>query len=149
MPQLAIETFASQILWSLLGFLVVYLFVSKIFTPQVEEILENRVVYIDDLLKRAENLRTESEKLKEDSFIALENAQIDTEATERKIVASIREQNIKEKQYLYDTFSEKSRIEALELVKVSDNVFADVSKNLDTLVSSAMDSILIKQKDRS
>lgn len=141
MPQLAIETYASQVLWTLIGFFIVYLFVSKVFTPQIEEILENRVVYIDDLLKRAQSLKEESEKLKNDSFIALENAQIDTEAAERKLIAAIREQNIKEKEQIYEMFAEKSRLEARELLKTSDKVLEEVSQDLENIVSAAMKSI--------
>jgi F0F1-type ATP synthase membrane subunit b/b' len=141
LPQLAVETFPSQVFWVLFGFFAVYVFVSNVLTPQIEETLENRISHIEALVNNAKQLETESKKLEQDAFIALEDAEIESAAAETKLMTSFREQSIKEKNMLYDMFSKKSKAESRILSTSVDNVFAEISDNLDGILDLAMKSI--------
>jgi len=60
-PPFQKETFASQLLWFAIFFIVLYLLVSRIAVPRVSGILEARRARIEGDLAEAERLREESE----------------------------------------------------------------------------------------
>ncbi len=141
MPQLAVGTFPSQIFWMLLGFFAVYIFISKVAAPNIESTLSDRSSHMNGLIGQANKLKTEAKKLEEDAVIALENAEIDSLAVETKLLDSFREQSIKEKTMLFDMFSKKSKAESAMLSTSADNVFKEMSENIDPMLELAMKSI--------
>lgn len=62
MPQLAVETFASQIVWLLITFVVLYLIMARAVIPRVGGILEDREARIRGDLDKAEALRADTDK---------------------------------------------------------------------------------------
>lgn len=141
MPQLDTGTFPSQIFWILFGFLALYIFISKVVTPSIEETFGNRMSHVDSLIDTANQLKSEARKLENDSFIALENAEIDSDAAESKLLASFREQSIKEKNMLFEMFSRKSKKESMVLSESVNNVFHEISASIDTIIDVAMNSV--------
>jgi hypothetical protein len=87
----------------------VYSFVSRIVVPGMEKTMGDRLSHIDGLTKSAGDLRAEAEKIEYDAFVALENDEIDAAAAEAKLIAAFREQNIREKEKLYETFSKRTK----------------------------------------
>ncbi|MDR1560986.1 MAG: hypothetical protein LBS23_01375 [Holosporaceae bacterium] len=150
MPQLVTATFPSQIFWTLVGFFCVYIFVSRIAVPKIEEIINKRVALIDDLLKRANQLSFEANKLEKDSIVALENAQIESKTAETQLISDLREQNIKEKKLLYDSFAEKS-VKEVKIISLSaQKALSDVLKNnIDDILNTAMSKAFGDLKNNS
>jgi F-type H+-transporting ATPase subunit b len=60
LPQLDIETYASQIFWLIVTFIVLYFLVAKIAMPRIAEVLEGRQERIEDDLDKAETLKKEA-----------------------------------------------------------------------------------------
>ena len=141
MPQLAVETFPSQIFWILLGFAVVYLFMARVATPNILETLRNRTVHIDELLNAARQLRSEAEKLEKTSAADLENAEMDSIAAEAELMSKFRERSVKEKEELYALYSEKSKQESASISLSADETFREISANMDEILDSAVKSI--------
>lgn len=61
MPQLAFETFASQLFWLAVTFIVLYILMSKVVIPRVGGILEDREQRIRADLDKAESLKSETD----------------------------------------------------------------------------------------
>lgn len=141
MPQLAVETFPSQIFWILLGFFAVYAFMSAVIAPRIEQTLENRASHVGSLVKRAEQLEADAKMVEKNSFDALERAEVDAATAESKLIASFREQSIKEKEALYEVFSQESRSKSQLLSEEADKCFADISNDMDDIVNTAMHKI--------
>ncbi|GHU21833.1 F0F1 ATP synthase subunit B' [Alphaproteobacteria bacterium] len=142
MPQLAIETFASQIFWIVIGFLIVYLFMAWIVTPGIEDTLNARVMHVDGLLNTAQKLKSDAEKLEQESNSALENAYLDSYLAESELMASFRERNIEEKGNLHNVFSQVSRSESATLAESSNEIFREMAANIDdTLLDAALEGI--------
>ena len=59
LPQLDIATYASQIFWLTVTFVVLYFLVAKIAMPRIAEVLEGRQERIEDDLDKAETLKKE------------------------------------------------------------------------------------------
>ena len=132
MPQLAVETFPSQIFWILLGFAVVYLFMARVATPNILETLRNRTVHIDELLNAARQLRSEAEKLEKTATADL---------AESELMTKFRERSVKEKEELYALYSEKSKQESASISLSADETFREISANMDEILDSAVKSI--------
>ena len=60
MPQLEVDTYASQIFWLVLTFIVLFFVLWRVALPQIREILDNRQRRIDQDLERAAALRDEA-----------------------------------------------------------------------------------------
>ncbi|MBR1734993.1 MAG: hypothetical protein IJ730_06060 [Alphaproteobacteria bacterium] len=138
MPQLAVETFPSQIFWILVGFFAIYAFMSFIIAPKIEETLENRASHIGLLVKRAERLEADAKGIEKNAQDALERAEIDISAAESKLISSLREQSIKEKETLYEIFSKESRKKSASLSEEADQCFLDIANDVDDIVNAAM-----------
>ena len=141
MPQLAIETYYSQIFWVLLGFAAVYTFVLCFTTDEIEQGLKNRALYIDELVDSTKQYHSEAEKLHHSSMIALENADIKAANSESRLIASFREKNIAEKNALYHDFSQRSKLESSAFTRLSNEAFIEISGDMDVIVSAAIDSL--------
>ena len=84
LPQLDIETYASQIFWLIVTFLVLYFLVAKIAMPRIAEVLEGRQEKIEDDLDKAETLRKEAYLVRVEYEKALSSAREEAhEATRR------------------------------------------------------------------
>ena len=141
MPQLAVETYCSQIFWVLLGFAVLYSFVSCVITPGIEKGLENRALYLDRLVENTKKYDSEAGKLVRDSLIALENAEIESANSESVLIASFRERSLAEKNTLYHDFSQKAKAESSAFAASSDVAFLEISQDIDVIVSVAMKNL--------
>lgn len=62
MPQLAAETFASQLIWLAITFVVLYLIMSRVVIPRIGGILEDREARIRGDLDKAEELKADADK---------------------------------------------------------------------------------------
>ena len=58
LPQLDVQTYASQIFWLVVSFIVLYFLVAKVAMPRISEVLEERQERIEDDLDKAETLKT-------------------------------------------------------------------------------------------
>ncbi|MBQ7674716.1 MAG: hypothetical protein IJT36_09475 [Alphaproteobacteria bacterium] len=141
MPQLAVETFPSQIFWVLIGFFAVYVFMSTVIAPKIEKTLENRSSHIGSLVKRAEQLENDAKIIEKNALDALERAEVDATTAESKLIASFREQSIKEKEALYEVFSKQSRSKSKLLSEEAEKCFADISNDMDDIISTAIHKI--------
>jgi F0F1-type ATP synthase membrane subunit b/b' len=119
----------------------VYLFVSRVFVPRMDQIFSDREFHIESIKKTACLAKEQAVKTEKSTEIELENAQISIEETESRIVSNLREQTLREKKSLYNSFSEKSKSESEFILQSSDEVFIDTVNNIDELVNAAMISV--------
>tara|TARA_B100000989_G_scaffold287089_1_gene256367 strand:- start:223 stop:1047 length:825 start_codon:yes stop_codon:yes gene_type:complete len=65
MPQLNPEWFPSQLFWLTACFIVLYLFMSRLIIPKIQNVLEYRSSRIEQDLNRADNLKAEAEDVQQ------------------------------------------------------------------------------------
>ena len=61
LPQLNIDTFAPQVVWLVITFIVLYVLMSNVALPRIGDVLEERQNKIDDNLAKAEELKAQGE----------------------------------------------------------------------------------------
>ncbi len=74
MPQFNFESWAGQIFWMVVFFIVLYTIFSKAVLPEIEGTLESRKSHIDQHIKAAETLSVEAEQIESALKEALKNA---------------------------------------------------------------------------
>jgi len=74
LPQLDVQTYASQIFWLVVSFIVLYFLVAKVAMPRISEVLEERQERIEDDLDKAETLKKEAYLVKIEYEKALSSA---------------------------------------------------------------------------
>ncbi len=85
LPQLNSATYASQIFWLVVAFVLLYLLMSKMALPKVSEVLEMRESEINTNLNRAEKFEAEIEDVKNTYETALAKAHADAGDVVKKI----------------------------------------------------------------
>jgi F-type H+-transporting ATPase subunit b len=86
-PPFQTETFASQLFWLVIAFVLLYVLMSKIALPRVAPIIEGREKKIEDDLAEAGNLKTQSDE----TMAAYEKALADARVRAQAIVIEERE----------------------------------------------------------
>jgi F-type H+-transporting ATPase subunit b len=86
LPQLAVDTFASQIPWLLVTLVVLYLILSKVALPKIGGVIEERHDAIEDDLDRAADFKRKSEE----AGAAYDKALADARAQAQEIAAATR-----------------------------------------------------------
>src|SRR5580658_9230771 len=98
MPQLDVHTFASQIVWLAISFIVLYLLMARVGLPQVGGILERRRQRLDGDLAKAAQMKDEAAAVIASYERALATARADAQAmvretTERLAAAAAKRQH--------------------------------------------------------
>lgn len=141
LPQLATETYTSQIFWFAVAFLVMYLAFSKKLLPNISEILERRRETIASDLDTAESLRDEAESVQAEYEEAIAKAQSDGAALLAELNAKIKAEIEAE----HNSFKESSYNEVLatqkKAQKASQALLAELQSNIPELTSSIVDKL--------
>lgn len=80
LPQLDPSTFATQIFWLAVTFIVLYLLMSRVALPRVRDVLEERERRITDDLEKAQRLKEEAEVVLAEYEKALADARASAQA---------------------------------------------------------------------
>lgn len=127
LPQLNIDTFAPQVVWLVITFIVLYVLMSNVALPRIGDVLEERQNKIDDNLAKAEELKAQGEAACATYEKSLSDARSNAQAAIREVKdsavaeAATRQSALNEKLQAQISVSEqaitKARDEALSGIK--------------------------------
>lgn len=141
LPQLATETFASQIFWVVLGFFCVYGFMHCFAVPKLRKILEERQLYVDDLVKTAELFEKESLKIEKESKDLLSETRRKILEEETKVVEEMESANREEQKRISNDILYRSKKEVASLDTDTEEVFNEVSRDIDDFLDLALNKV--------
>ncbi len=140
-PQLNATTFPSQIFWVILGFFCVYVIMAFFAVPRLRKILGDRQSYVDNLLDVAKKFNEKSEKLgKESRNLLAETKQI-IYRDEARLIEELNKKNAEINRKISQSVLEQRNREIASLSDSSEEVFKEVSADLDELVNLAMQKV--------
>ena len=84
LPQLDITTWPSQVFWLVVVFAIGYVFISRMVTPKIGSVLEERRDRLEDDLGRAREASAEASQVRADYEAALESARNEAAEFSRK-----------------------------------------------------------------
>ena len=131
MPQLDPSTFATQLVWLIITFLILYLILWKSALPRIASILQDRQERIDDDLEKAEKLKKEAE-------IALEDYQkivSDGRSKAQEIVREASQKLAIETTQRQNSLTERLAKRATEAETRIQNAKNEALKNIESVVS--------------
>ncbi|GAB4176929.1 MAG: hypothetical protein OHK0024_14490 [Thalassobaculales bacterium] len=88
MPQLDVASFPGQVFWLIVSFVVLYLVMSRVALPRVEQVLEDRATRIGADLDRAQSLKAEAEGVMRSYEEALSAARAKAQAAVAEVAAA-------------------------------------------------------------
>ena len=131
LPQLVVSTFPSQIFWVLVGFLCVFIFMTAIVSPRLQNTLDQRKCHLDRMCSEAAKLQNESLKLSEAAQQELNDAYAEVVESEKAIESQLKCRSQKKKDEVYQN----------SLVKMFCDAFAEVSSDVDGVIDLALEKV--------
>ncbi len=159
LPQLDTSTFATQIFWLIVTFLLLYVVMSKIAVPRIADVLEERQERIADDIETADRLRGEAETVKTEYEAAVAEARAKAHDLVKKAMDEIAEAHSKAEADAAQKTAEKTKAaeaniasqkqEALASLKtVAAESAAEATRRLtglevaDAKVNAAVDAVM-------
>ena len=141
LPQLVTETFPSQVFWVVLGFFCVYGIMAFFAVPKLKKILNKREEHVNNLLETAKEFSEKSAEVERESSELLSKTKQEIFDTETKLTEELGKRNSDEKQRLSEEILENANNEIASLKVSSEEVFKNMSSDLDKLLDLALQKI--------
>lgn len=126
MPQLDVSTFAPQLVWLAITFIVLYLLMSKIGLPQVGAIIEARRKRLDDDLARAAEIKAEAEAVVANYQRTMADARAQAQAAIKKRTDQFAAEAAERQRQLAEALAEQTRAAEREIGVAKERAFTEI-----------------------
>ena len=126
MPQLDVSTFAPQLVWLAISFVVLYLLMSKIGLPQVSAIIEARRERLDDDLARASAIKEEAEAVIAAYQKTLADARAQAQAAIKESGDRLAAEAAVRQQQLAEALMERTKAAERDIAASKERAFAEL-----------------------
>jgi F-type H+-transporting ATPase subunit b len=126
MPQLDVATYASQLFWLAVTFIVLLFLMSKLGLPRVRSVIEARGKRIDDDLGRAEEIKNEAEAAMAAYQRALADARAQAQTTIRERTEHFAAEAAERQRQLTEALKKQTSEAELQIIAAKDRAFADI-----------------------
>ena len=126
MPQLDVSTFAPQLVWLAITFIVLYVLMSKLGLPRVNGIIEARRKRLDDDLARAAETKAEAEAVLAAYQKAMAEARAQAQAAIKERTEQFAAEAADRQRRLAEALAEQTRAAEREIGAAKDRAFAEI-----------------------
>jgi F-type H+-transporting ATPase subunit b len=126
MPQLDVSTYAPQLFWLAVTFIVLYLLMSKLGLPRVSGVIEARRKRIDDDLARASEIKAEAEAAMAAYQRTLAEARAQAQATVRERTDRFAAEAAERQRQVAAALSEQTKAAEQQIAAAKERAFADI-----------------------
>jgi F-type H+-transporting ATPase subunit b len=126
MPQLDVSTFAPQLVWLAITFVVLYLLMSKLGLPQVNAIIETRRKRLDDDLARAAEIKAAAEAVVATYQRTLAEARARAQAAVKERTDQFAAEAAEQQRQLAEALAEQIRAAEREIGAAKERAFAEI-----------------------
>ena len=126
MPQLDVSTFAPQLVWLAITFVVLYLLMAKLGLPRVSAILDARRKRQDDDLARAAEMKAEAEAALAAYQKTIADAHAAAQATIRERTERFAAEAAERQRQLAEALAEQTKAAEREIGAVKERAFTEI-----------------------
>jgi F-type H+-transporting ATPase subunit b len=126
MPQLDVSTFAPQLVWLAITFVVLYLLMAKLGLPRVSAILDARRKRQDDDLAHASELKAEAEAALAAYQKTMADARAEAQATIRARTEQFAAEAAERQRQLAQALGEQTRAAEREIGAAKERAFSEI-----------------------
>ena len=126
MPQLDVSTFAPQLVWLAISFVVLYLLMSKLGLPRVNAIIEARRKRLDDDLARASEIKAEAEAVIAAYQRTLAEARAQAQATIKERTDQFAAEAAERQRQLADALAAQTKAAERDIAAAKERAFAEI-----------------------
>ncbi len=126
MPQLDFSTFAPQLVWLAISFVVLYLLMAKVGLPSVGRAIEARRRRREEDLDRAAQLRTEAERVIAAYEAARASAREQAQATIRETTERLAAAAVERQHELAAALSDRTRAAEREIAAAKERALSEI-----------------------
>jgi len=126
MPQLDVSTFAPQLVWLAITFVLLYLLMAKLGLPRVSAILDARRKRQDDDLARASELKAEAEAALAAYQKTMADARAEAQATIRARTEQFAGEAAERQRQLAEALGEQTKAAEREIGAAKERAFAEI-----------------------
>ena len=126
MPQLDVSTFAPQLVWLTISFVVLYLLMWKLGLPRVNAVLEARRQRLDDDLARAAQIKAEAEAVLAAYQKTLAEARAEAQATIKERTEQFAAEAADRQRQLAEALAEQTKAAEREIGAAKERAFAEI-----------------------
>lgn len=150
LPQFDITTFASQIFWLAVMFVILYVYFAKSALPKLSSTIENRHAIIKADLEHAEKISLDVDKTRNDYEAAMQKAHDDARATITDIEQHLRDESDSQAKAFKDKTNESIadfEAKALQAQSKIKSELNDIASDLTSNIISKLTDLKIKDAD--
>ena len=126
MPQLDVSTFAPQLVWLAITFIVLYLLMSRLGLPRISGVIEARRKRIADDLARASEIKNQAEAAMAAYQRALAEARAGAQATVKKSSERFAAEAAERQRQLAATLADQTKAAEQEIAAAKERAFAEI-----------------------
>lgn len=142
LPQMDVSTYASQIFWLAVMFLLMYLPFRFKILPDLTDIIERRKEQIETDLMSAKTLKEEAERIHNEYEKTLSEARTKSSALYTRVEDKIKEKEQEEFEKFYARSNELIADTESEIAKVKDSAMSDMNEIVAEVASIAAEKIV-------
>lgn len=142
LPQLDFTTFAPQIFWLFIAFIILYVFFAKKTLPEIGSAVENRRDKIEGDLDNAQDLKEQAEKVQGEYEAALKEARAKATETFKSVEDDIKAKSNDTLEAFKLRAAKLTQETEAELDKAKDNAMADTQSIAAEIASIAAEKIV-------
>lgn len=139
LPQLDITTWPNQLFWLVVTFGIGYVIMSRMITPRIGNVLEQRGRTIQDNLTRAKEAEAEAQAMKQEFEASLDDARAKASDASQKAMAEAKANAEAAEAELTAKLAKKTKTAETKLSKVRDEALANIN---DVASEVTQDAIL-------
>jgi F-type H+-transporting ATPase subunit b len=149
MPQLDVSTFAPQLVWLAITFIVLYLLMLKLGLPRVNAIIEARRKRLDDDLARAAEMKTEAEAVIAAYQKTMAEARAEAQATIRARTEQFAAEAAQRQRQLAEALAEQTKAAEREIVAAKERAFAEIRNVAADVARSVTEKLIGSTPDEA
>jgi F-type H+-transporting ATPase subunit b len=147
MPQLDVSTFPSQLFWLFISFASLYIFTARVTMPRMSKILDARRLRIENSLNRADELKAESNKVRQDFETFLSTARTQAHENVMQMIHKVTVTSTQRKKDLNALMLERIQSSEDRLLGQKKQALSDIKDIAETIAIMTVEKLIDQKID--